>query len=755
MFNAKISGGSMKDTNLRLRDAEIEISKLAKSTKTATQTIENMQGVLHNQQTALNTQETTLQTHQSALESLENTTTQHASSISILRGGNDVLTNRVNAVENSITAQQASIEENAKSIAENSANITQNTQSLEAHAETLVDQDTSIKILSNTSSNLIQRVAYLEETATESSVVLEPRLAEVERKQAEAQIEINALNKVIGETQNTVEDVQTQVSQNAEAIEELKANGADVTALEQQIAQNATNIEALQTKVNTLQGAVQINATNIAENSTKISGIQENYRVVANALNRITELEKLHGLAKEVWGGRGTSVEEITELLDDYATESNFCTETTAHLQFGTQGDAGPHARIFFRQNPIRTTNPTVVLKFDFSNLPSDLDALPCNITFNGLQLFSGSLTLDASAEFQAVATLPIDTAVHNIVMFNELFVQFNDTALTNTILDFVQVEITNSQNCIVLNRGNHINIYGWVNTETRRKRLVCSRYYKGQGFKTFMSTEQTHLMNLESSATAFPATSVGDYPVVWASRYLQENFNLNNNGIFTLTTGYQLDYYINSNNQLFVNYNKNAPSVLKPTYYHVDNVLYAKKSLHNGLQDELEDALVVHTDFSIAKYYAHYYTTAPSNFLLKSTFKLSSKEYPNEFVDFVPVHDYTVGATKTTKHNIGYFLLHKSSNIFFVPESSSKYFIKIGKGSQITASYHTDFMGIDVFFNCGNVVYKKVLRREEFNSTEWTLSDEVEIIEDADYVLDNDYYQFKIKSGEVTQIIK
>ena len=720
----------MKDIERRVHDNEINISKLAKSIRENIESIENLDKQI-----------------QTIAESAEN----------------------IASIESAVATNAAAIEEIKASgtdttaleqqIAQNTQNITQNIQSLEAHAETLTDFDTSIKFLSNTSSELLQRVALLEDNASESSEVLEPRLAEVERKQAEAQIEINALNNALGETKTTVLGLETQVAENKEAIEELKAGGtgaADTTALEQQIAQNATNIEALQATVTTLQTATQVNATNIAENSAKIAGIQETYRVVANALNRITALEQLHGLAEEVWGERGTTVEEITALLDDYATESNFCTETSAHLQFGTFGETGPSARIFFRQNPLRTTNPKVVLKFDFSNLPSGISALPCTITLNEAMFFSGDLVVDLSkSEFQATAILQIDPSVHNIVMFNEIKVQFNDTGLANTILDFVKVEITNSQNCIVLNRANHVNIYGWVNKAEGTKRLVCTKYYKGQGFKTFMSTGSTHLMDLESSATTFPASTAGGYPVVWSSRYLQENFNLNSNGRFTTLIDYQLDYYVNNQNQLFVLNNIKPASTLTATFYHVDNILYAKKSLHNGIMGELEDALVVHNDFSIAKYYAHFYTSTPSYFLDKQTFKLSSKEYTNEFVDFVPVHDHTTGASKTTRHNIGYFLLHKSGNILFVPETSSKYFIKIGKGSQITASYHTGFMGINIFYQHNGKVYKKVLTREEFNSTEWTLSENVEIIENADYIFDNDLYQFKIKNGEITQIIK
>ena len=723
----------MKDTNLRIRDAEIEISKLAKSARSATENIEDIQETLQNQQ--------------STLEALESTTNAHKASITTLQSGTVGIANRVTAVENRTTALESKATANQKSIAENTQNITQNTQSLEAHAETLTDFDTSIKFLSNTSSDLLQRVALLEDNAGESSVVLEPRLAEVERKQAEAQIEINALNNALGETKTTVLGLETQVAENKEAIEELKAGGTggtDTTALEQQIAQNATNIEALQATVTTLQTATQVNATNIAENSAKIAYLQENYRVVANALNRITELEKLHGLAEEVWGTRGTSVEEITALLDDYATESNFCTETTTHLQFGTFGETGPSAKIFFRQNPLRTTSPSVVLKFDFSNLPSGVSALPCTITLNGIELFSGSLAVDLTAEFQAIATLSIDPKIHNIVMFNEINVQFNDTNLANTILDFVEVQITESQN-----------IYGWANSTSGSKRLICSKYYKGEGFKTFMSTGETHLMDLENTKTAFPATTAGGYPIVYASRYTQENFNNNSNGKFTTTSNYQLDYYINSQNQFFfINTMRNA-NTLTETYPHLNNVLYAKKSLHNGANFFIEYATIVYQDFSIGLHYAHYYDALENNILAAITLLFSKTNYPKEFVDFIPVYDYMVGASRTSLQNVGYFLLHKSGNILFVPEKEATYFIKIGKGRQVTASYHTDMMGIDIFYEHNGKIYKKVLERTETNSTEWVLSETIETIENADCIYENDLYQFKILKGEITQVLK
>lgn len=744
----------MKDTNTRLRDAEIEISKLA---KTARQTADALAG-LEDQTSAVSAgldemredvagiketnaeQAAALAETQTSLAEVTARAEENAQSISALaetldsvkaraeanstnlthvesrleglETAKDSYAAKISALENAVAENAAAIAQNAsaiadsaENIAENAAQIDQNTRALEAHAETLTDFDTSIKFLSNTSSDLLERVALLESNGT----------------------------------------------------------GADTSALEAQMAEvaeaaaaNANSIQALQTTVATLQSATQINATNIAENTAKIAGIQENYRVMANALNRIAELEKLHGLAEEVWGTRGTSVEEITALLDDYTTESNFCTETTTHLQFGTFGDTGPSARIFFRQNPLRTTSPKVVLRFDFSNLSSGIGALPCNITLNGITLFSGSLSVDTTAtEFQATADLTIDPSAHNIVMFNEINVQFNDTSLANTILDFVEVEITNSQNCIVLNRANHVNIYGWVNKAAGTKRLVCSKYYKGQGFKTFMSTGSTHLMDLESSATAFPATTAGGYPVVWAWRYLQENFNIGNNGKFTTTTNYQLDYYINSQNQLFVINNLRNANTLTATYPHLDNVLYAKKSLHNGVDFFIEYATIVFQDFSIGLHYARYYDALENNLLSAITCLFANENYPKEFVDFIPVYDHTVGATKTTKQNIGYFFLHKSGNILFVPEKEATYFIKIGKGRQVTASYHTDFMGIDVFYEFNGKIYKKVLERTESNSTEWTLSENVEIIENADCIFDNDIYRFKINKGEIIQEIK
>ena len=567
----------MKDTNTRLRDAEIEISKLAKTARQTADVLggldaglsavresvdemrEDVAGIketnaeqaaaLAETQTSLaeataraeenaqsiSTLAETLDSVKARAEANSTNLTHVESRLEGLETAKDSSAAKISALENAVAENAVAIAQNASAIAdsaakiaENAAQIDQNTRALEAHAETLTDFDTNIKFLSNTSSDLLERVALLESNGT----------------------------------------------------------GADTSALEAQMAEvaaaaaaNANSIEALQTTIATLQSATQINATNIAAFAAKIAGIQENYRVMANALNRIAELEKLHGLAEEVWGTRGTSVEEITALLDDYTTESNFCTETTTHLQFGTFGDTGPSARIFFRQNPLRTTSPKVVLRFDFSGLPSGIGALPCNITLNGITLFSGSLSVDTTAtEFQATADLTIDPSAHNIVMFNEINVQFNDTSLANTILDFVEVEITNSQNCIVLNRANHVNIYGWVNKDAGTKRLVCSKYYKGQGFKTFMSTGSTHLMDLESSATAFPATTAGGYPVVWAWRYLQENFNIGNNGKFTTTTNYQLDYYINTQNQFFVINNRSSATNLTTSYPHLDNVLYAKK---------------------------------------------------------------------------------------------------------------------------------------------------------------------------------
>lgn len=658
----------MKDNGSRLRDAEIEISKLAKSIRENIESIENLEAQVPGP--------------------------------GVLDGVQEAIANNA---ENIAWLQTA--------VAENAHNISTIESAVGENAE-------SISSLQTAASKHAEDISSLENAVAENTQA---------------------------------------VAENAQAIEELKANnagGADTSALEAQVAELETNIEGMQTTLNTLQSATQVNATNIAENSAKIATMLESNRVVADALNRIAELEKLHGLAQEVWGTRGTTVEEISALMDDYTTESNFCTETTTHLQFGTFGENGPHARIFFRQNPLRTTNPQVVLKFSFSNLPTDIDSLPCHITLNGVSIFSDDLAVDLSAtEFQSVATLEINPSQHNIVMFNEIVVAFDSEDLVDTILDFVEVQISNSQNCIVLNRANHVNIYGWVNKAAGTKRLVCSKYYKGQGFKTFMVTGTTDLMSVENTKTSFPASTAGGYPVVWASRYLQENWN-SSSGRFTTTIDYQLDYYINSQNTLFVLNNMKQPSTLTATYPHVDNVLYAKKSLHNDIE-EVEAVLVVHNDFSVKRYQGHYYTSLSPTFLYQQNFSLAGITYPSEFVDFIPVHDYTTGASKTSIQYVGYFLLHKSGNILFVPQRISPFYIKIGKGRQVTASYHTDFMGIDIFYECNGVIYKKVLTRQEANSVDWALSDIVETIENSDYVFDNDIYRFHVKKGEITQVIK
>ena len=256
-----------------------------------------------------------------------------------------------------------------------------------------------------------------------------------------------------------MKNIQSQVNDHKiriSLLEQQQKNAGDNTAL-------LEKIEDLKTQINGNAGLIEDLQNEVNGNAADNSALQNQ---ITDLQNQITELEnKLQNVGSgETSSNVGTSVAEISALMNDYISEDDFCTAASEKLQFGAQCkvEYAPHARIFFRHNPLKTLAPTITLGFWLSPLPSGITNLPATITLNGTTIFAGNLEITAASGEVAKITLAINRAECPMQVFNVLEVSFNDDAnFANTFLDWISVEITQSQNCIILNRSTDHEIYG------------------------------------------------------------------------------------------------------------------------------------------------------------------------------------------------------------------------------------------------------------------------------------------------------
>ena len=466
---------------------------------------------------------------------------------------------------------------------------------------------------------------------------------------------------------------------------------------------------------------------------------------ITDLQNQITDLEnKLQNVGEAGQENVGTSVAEISALMNDFVGEDDFCTAASEKLQFGAQCkvEYAPHARIFFRHNPLKTLAPTITLGFWLSPLPSGITNLPATITLNGTTIFDGNLEITATSGKVAQITLPINRAECPMQVFNVLEVSFNDdTNFANTFLDWIEVEITQSQNCIILNRSTDHEIYGLKRTSGVH-RLLDSRYLSGGNYKWF-GGDNSNMENENPNLNDFRTNTIAGIGVKNGKKYIQHCYNLNNNNEFSFLVNYYIEYYLTQNNKFYINSNYFTNENLDTLPYFVENVLYAKYSLHNG-EGHISNACCVHQDFSLGVYRADLYLFYYLNFLEKFSFTLNNEDYPAEFVDFVPVKDYFT-SWRIGYQSCGYFLLHQSGNILFVPAMNSPYFIKIGKGKQVNAFLGEDGNSIIVTYQFNQSVIKKVLIRADNNSA-WILDKSQEIFINLEelYICGNENYAYQ-----------
>lgn len=453
------------------------------------------------------------------------------------------------------------------------------------------------------------------------------------------------------------------------------------------------------------------------------------------------------------FGTKYYNVTDISELFDDYKTESKFATTSTAKFPVCVINANGPETSVYFRHNiKNQNTIPHIKLWFWISGLPSGLTTIPCSITLNGNAVISTQLTLLENTEdgHNFFCEFDINPSLHTPKVFNDCHIKLNSTALAESFWDWVRVEISNCINPLILNRNTNYEITGLV-TSSKEHKFTTGKF-TGNG--TWVVLAGSNVLDDTTITTGtFELDTINNVRVMWANRYFQQNFSTQ----FTYTRDHRLDFLITQDQKFYARYTLGSIPTFQSTTYFIENVRYAKKSLHNGINEEIEFACLAMEDFSVSVVNSHYnYVSAqpPTTTFFKSqTFNFNEQDYPKEFIDFVPILDNNALSSKTSKLGCGYVLHHQSGNILFVPALQSTYFIKVGKGRQVHAYLSEDGLSVEITYQVGNNVIVKTLTREMVSSDIWELNEEFKTYLGVEEVFVSNSIHYAINNQEITQL--
>ena len=539
--------------------------------------------------------------------------------------------------------------------------------------------------------------------------------------------------------QSQVNDHKIRIS----LLEQQQKNAGDNSAL-------AGQIEDLKTQINGNAGLIEDLQNEVNGNAADNSALQNQ---ITDLQNQITDLEnKLQNVGGETedansdnFGQKYYNTEDISALMNDYKTESFFGNQSVVKIPLCLVDANGPKTQLFFRVNPLYTQKPHIKLWFWIAVLTTGVYDYPCVITLNGKEIVNEVLPI-LSEDHKAFVEFDIDPTVHPIEVFNVLEIHFKLANAEYCYWEWVKCEITNAYNPIILNRNTDFEIYGLRKSDGGH-RIFSSKYVLREC--RWIGGDDPLLESNSITSTYFTDHYLNGVRLRWASRSPQQNFD----NKFTYTNNYHMDYFLTQENKFYARSSMTSMSYVGKYTAFVEDVLYAKKSLHNGPDQYIECACLVHTDFSLALHNAHFRNNNDAALMmLKLNFDFNNGDYPKEFVDFIPVYDHNILEQKTHKIFCGYFLHHQSGNIIFVPETNSTYFIKIGKGRQVHAFLSQDNLKIDVFFQMGNNVVQKTLTRESEES-DWVLTDNKQCYLNVEDVVPFQEFYYTIKNRDIVRI--
>lgn len=471
--------------------------------------------------------------------------------------------------------------------------------------------------------------------------------------------------------------------------------------------------------------------------------ISNNQNTIESTISRIESLEQQGsstGTSPDNFGTKYYTKQDFTALLNDFETETFFGNRSIAKIPVCLELADSPKTQLLFRINPLFTQKPHLALGFWFSNISGSMpETFTFSISLNGTIVIDESVLTISNKK--AFIEFDIDPVSCPLAMFNSLNITFNES--NSVFVDWIELEVSNAHNPIVLNRNTDYEIYGLRNGKGGH-RILSSKFLEN-GRWGYIGGDDPSLENDTISSGEYGALMVQQSRIKWATRMPQQNFD----AFISYTVNVYLEYFINQKNRFFAKTSTKPMSTLYDTTEYIENVRYAKKSLHNGKDEDIECACLAFTDFSVGMLHTHHNASRPANFFTPLAFQFNGEDYPQEFVDFIPVYDHNRLGQKTQKVSCGYFLHHKSGNILFVPQTQSNYFIKIGKGRQVHAYLSQDNLKILVFFQVGNNVVQKTLLRET-EEAEWELTNQIKYHLNFEEVVPFQEFYYTIKNRDI-----
>jgi len=459
----------------------------------------------------------------------------------------------------------------------------------------------------------------------------------------------------------------------------------------------------LQDKYKDFEKRIKFNENIINQDNQSIENLSNNIEALSNNLN--TSLESFNISLNELKNSYGTSIEDITNSANQCAFEPVYYFGGQDKFNVGSKASLGPFATLFTRVSPVSQFSG--VIRLYMSDIPATVTQTTLNFYINNnlTQLTSNIITeqpynIEINFDFLVLTTS------------NVFKIEFSDSRLENTVLDFIEIISTNGRNFMCLNRHNEFNVSTFMNG-TGRISYIYARQISNVGEFVEMFVERTSppfgtLCKIPGQGTTLNVNimhnhlrkrvSVGSYD----SSIIQLSVAGEN------STLYRTQNNITTYSQFF----DGVYSAFISYHWRTNYKCYCGTTLNQQVFIGDENTLTINDIPTI-----------------------NSMPLPNEFITCTPIEDLKFMLRGVNKE-IGYILLHNSGKIFYIQEDDGTYFIEIGLGSQPTAYMQSDYETIFIYYTFNKTTYRKELK---FNHTtnKWELTKNVLIYPATIEVLD------------------
>ncbi|MDD2445315.1 MAG: hypothetical protein PHX09_00660 [Clostridia bacterium] len=392
----------------------------------------------------------------------------------------------------------------------------------------------------------------------------------------------------------------------------------------------------------------------------------------------------------------GTSVTDIANSANSCAFEPVYYFGGQNKFNVGSKASFGPFATLFTRVSPLSQFSG--VIRLYMSEIPEIVTQTTLNFYINS---HLTQLTVNIIEEQAYNIELSFDFLA--LTTSNVFKIEFSDSLLENTILDFIEIISSNGRNFMCLNRCTKYGVSTFIN-DTGRISYIYARQISNVG----------DYVELFFERTSPPYSKVCQIPGYGTPL----NINIMHNHLrkrvsvgFYDSTIIQLSvagenstlYGARNNNSEYLQYFSGVYSAFICYHWRKMSKCYCGTTLNQ--QVFIGDETTLSID------------DIPT---------INSVQLPNEFITCTPIEDLRFMLRGVNKE-IGYILLHNSGKIFYIQEDDGTYFIEIGLGSQPNAYMQSDYETIYIYYTFNKITYRKELKFN-CNTNKWELTKSIEI---------------------------